>query len=243
MKMLFTDIETGPNLGYVYGKYDQTVLRFEQEWQLLSFAFKWADSRKVIAVGGDKFTEEQMVLHMWNLLDEADVVVGHNSDKFDLKMLNVLFLKYNLNPPSPYKTVDTLKVARRYFRFMSNRLGDLGEKLGLGGKLDNGGFTNWLGCIQGDQKAWNKMLKYNKQDVVLTEKIYLKLRPWIDNHPAVNVIDQIRDGCPKCGSTHLQSRGTRKATKTGTYTRFQCQSCGGWSTSRSAQRVEVQFVN
>ena len=194
-------------------------------------------------MGANTFTEEQMVLRLWQVLDESDIVIAHNGDKFDIKMLNVLFVKYHLNPPSPYRSIDTLKVARKYFRFMSNRLGDLGMKLGVGDKLDNGGFENWLGCINNDPQAWRKMLKYNAQDVKLLEKVYLRLRPWMDNHPPINVLAGSPDSCPKCGGTHLQRRGTRKSTKTGTYSRYQCQDCGGWSTGRSLQRAEVKFVN
>lgn len=241
--ILLYDLETGPNLGWVWGKYDQTVMKFEQEWQLLSFAFKWLNERKTVAVGGNLFTEEEMVNQLWDLFDKADIVIAHNGDKFDQRMINAKFMEFNLNPPSPYRTVDTLKVARRYFRFTSNKLDDIGQKFKVGKKAETGGFETWLACMQGDRKAWHKMLKYNKQDVILLEKIYLKLLPWIDNHPPVNIIAGRPEACPKCGSGPMQRRGTRKVNKTTTVQRYQCQNCGGWSTDRRSQKSDVLFTN
>jgi hypothetical protein len=241
-KILLYDIESGPNLGYVYGKYDQTVITFEKEWDLLSFSYKWLGEKKTIAVGQDKVTEEALVLRLWNLFDQADIVIAHNGDKFDQRMMNVKFMQYGLTPPSPYKTIDTLKVARRYFKFNSNKLDDLGKSLGVGRKAETGGFDTWLGCMNGEPKAWKKMLAYNKQDVILLEQVYLKLLPWMDNHPALNVIEGRPDACPKCGGTHLQSRGL-KHNKTTSVARFQCQDCFGWCQARTAQKAVVEYVN
>lgn len=241
-KVLLYDIETSPNLGYVYGKYQQDVIQFEKEWDLLAFAFKWMGSRAVEGYAQDEYTEEELVYILHDLLDQADVVIAHNGDRFDQKMSNTKFLEYGLEPPQPYKSIDTLKVARKYFRFTSNRLGDLGEKLGVGSKVQLGGFAVWLACMNGDQAAWNKMKRYNKQDVKLLEEVYYKLRPWIDNHPPMNIYSGKEDGCPKCMGTRLHSRGT-KVTKTAEYQRFQCQDCGGWSQARKGETKDVKYTN
>ena len=73
------------------------------------------------------------------MFDEADVVIAHNGDKFDMRKANARFGHYE--PPMPVQQVDTLKVARKYFKFESNKLGDLGEHLGLGNKEVTGGFA------------------------------------------------------------------------------------------------------
>lgn len=242
-KILIYDIETSPNLAYVWGKWQQDVIAFKSEWELLSWSAKWLGEKQIIAVGRDNFSEEILVRRLHQLFDEADVVIAHNGDQFDQKMMNAKFIQFGLTPPSPYRSIDTKKVAKRYFRFNSNKLDDLGALLGLGRKVQTGGFSLWLGCMNNDKKAWAKMLRYNKQDVVLLEKIYLKLRPWIDNHPGVNIIDGINDGCPKCGAKKMHKRGTRKINKTTTVQRFQCQSCGGWSQGRITDRSMVQYVN
>jgi len=168
-----------------------------------------------------------LATELWKLLDEADVVIAHNGDQFDIKKTNARFAFYNLPPPSPYKTIDTLKVARRYFNFTSNKLDDLGNYLGYGRKLVHTGFNLWKGCMTGDPKAWKKMIDYNKRDVVLLEKIYLHFRPWIQNHPNTAILSD-KSGCPNCSSTQIQKRGLG-ITKSGTYQRLQCMSCKAWS--------------
>jgi hypothetical protein len=240
--VLLYDLETGPNLAYVWGKYQQDVIQFESEWKLLSFSWKWLSGKTTQVCSLRDHTEEELVRELHILFDAADVIVAHNGDQFDQRMANAKFIQFGLNPPAPYKTVDTKKVAKRYFRFTSNKLDDIGAKLGLGRKLQTGGFGTWLGCLNDDRRAWAKMERYNIQDVKLLEKIYLKLRPWIDNHPPINVIDGKPDACPKCGSTRIQSRGTR-INKTTTVQRFQCMACGGWLHARKSDKASVLYAN
>ena len=244
MKTLIFDIETSPNLAHVWGKWQQDVIAYETEWKLLCYAWKWLGEKEVFTAGQDQFDEETLVLRLHQLFDEADVIVAHNGNSFDIKKSNAKFIEYGLTPPSSYKSIDTKLVAKRYFMFNSNKLEDLGNILGVGHKMQTGGFALWLGCMSGDKKAWAKMLKYNIQDVVLLEKIYLKLRPWMENHPSVALYDGRPEACPKCGHKHLQSRGYRY-TKVAKYQRFQCTSpkCGGWSQARKAEKTEVNFVN
>lgn len=241
-KILIFDLETGPNLSYTWAKWQQDVIAFKEEWKLLSFSYKWLGEKKTTAAGQDKFTEEQLILRLHQLFDEADVLIAHNAKSFDIKKANAKFLEYNLNPPSPYEVVDTLLVSRKYFKLNSNKLNDLGKLLKVGVKVETGGFDLWLGCMAGNKRSWQTMLRYNKQDVVLLEKVYRRLLPWIENHPAMNLFGK-PEACPKCGKGPLHARGTRKTTKTGTYQRWQCQSCGGWSHSRKSVRVDNLYVN
>jgi len=227
-KILIYDLETGPNLAYVWGKYQQDILEFTHEWELLCFSFKWLGEKEIYAIGQDKFSEEVLVRRLHQLFDEADVVIAHNGDQFDQRMSNAKFIEFGLTPPSPYRTIDTKKVARRYFRFNSNKLDDIGRLLGLGRKVQTGGFGLWVGCLNGDPKAWKKMLMYNRQDVKLLEKIYLKLRPWIENHPNVGLINTGNpDNCENCGHTKLHHRGTRYTNRR-SYKRLRCTRCGHW---------------
>ncbi len=241
-KILVFDIETTPNLAYVWGKYQQDVIAYNHELELLSFAYKWFSEKEIYAVGLNDFDEETLVLRLHQLFDEADIVIAHNGARFDVRKANAKFIEYGLTPPSPYKVVDTKIVAKRYFMFNSNKLDDIGSLLGVGRKVQTGGFSLWLGCMAGDEKAWAKMLRYNKQDVILLEKIYKKLRPWIENHPGLNIIDSRPSACPKCGHTKLQARGTRH-TKVSIFRRFQCLGCGGWCQARKSIKSDVQYVN
>lgn len=240
--ILFYDIETTPSLGYVWGKYQQDVVQFKEEWELLSFSWKWLGDSKTHVIGRDELSEEKMVRVLHELFTNADIVIAHNGDRFDQRKSNAKFIQFGLTPPEPYKSIDTRKVAKKYFMFNSNKLDDLGNLLGVGRKVQTGGFDLWLGCMQNDPKAWAKMKRYNKQDVILLEKIYKKLRPWIDNHPSVALIDDRLNSCPKCGSTHMQSRGYA-FTKVAKRRRYQCQDCGGWSQGRSTEATNTEFIN
>ena len=235
-KVLLFDVETSPNIAYIWGKYEQNALGdFIAERQIICFAWKWLGEKEVQVRALPDFkgyrkdpgNNQALVVFLHELISRADIVVAHNVDKFDDKMANTDFIVHGLKPPTPHKTVDTLKVARSRFRFNSNKLDDLGHRLGLGRKRRTRGFDLWKGCLRGDMKCWNEMSDYNKQDVVLLEKIYLKLRPWMTNHPDMNVTDK-NSGCPQCRSGKLQRRGIQ-INPTGCYPRFQCMSCGKWS--------------
>ena len=231
-KILFVDIETAPSLGWVWAKWETNVIDFKRDWYVLSFAWKWAHETKTNVVGLIDFpsykkdieNDEKLIDALWALLDEADIVVAHNGDRFDLPKANTRFISHKLPPPSPYKTVDTLKIARRAFKFDSNKLDDLGRYLGVGRKLPNTGFHLWKGCMAGDAKSWALMKRYNVQDIKLLEKVYFLMRAWAPTHPNVN---KGGHACPKCGSTNVQKRGF-SYTQLRQKQRFQCLGCRGW---------------
>lgn len=232
-KVVFLDVENSPSVGYVWGKYDQTVNEFKHDWFMLSFAWKVLGEKTTHVKGlidypgykSKKDNDRKLMQDIWKVLDEADIVIGHNLDRFDVRKINARFLIHGLPPPSPYRTVDTLKVARKAFKFNSNSLDDLGHSLGLGRKLKHIGFALWLGCIAGDRKSWDVMLKYNAKDVDLLESVYFAMRPWATSHANVNKGD--RDACPKCGSKDVQKRGLSHTLYT-TKQRYQCKNCHGW---------------
>ena len=245
-KILLFDIESAPSLGWVWEKYETNVLDFVNEWYLLCFAAKWLDGKMMTYALPDfegykpgSENDKKLVKRLWELFDEADILIAHNGDNFDIKKANARFAYYNLPPPSPYKTVDTLKVARRYFNFTSNKLDDLGNHLGYGRKLAHTGFHLWKGCMSGDKKSWKHMVEYNKRDVVLLEKLYLHLRPWIQNHPNTSILAEKPDGCPNCASLNLQRRGWG-INKTGRYRSYFCKDCGAWSQGKSIKVTNIK---
>jgi hypothetical protein len=240
-KILFYDIETAPNLSYVWGHYEQNVIKHDREWYMLCFGYKWEHQKRTYvsslidfpeAYAKDPEDDFHVVKKLWELINEADIIVAHNGDKFDQRKANARFIKHGLGPASPVATVDTLKVARKYFYFNANHLNSLGKHLGLGEKVETGGFETWAGCMRGDSKAWRKMIKYCRQDVVLLRDVYLALRPWMTNHPNRNTYEE-GNGCPTCGHLTLHRRGY-KTTKTMRYIQMQCQACGSYCRLRVA---------
>lgn len=231
MKTLLFDIETSPNLAHIWGIWEQNAISVERDWFILSYAFKWLGEKKITARGLPDFglyrkepnNDRELVKSLWKLFDEADIIIAQNGDAFDIKKANARFVEHGLKPPSPYKTIDTKKVAKKYFKFDSNKLDELGRHLGVGRKIHTDKEL-WLGCLRGDKKAWQKMLEYNKQDVILLEEVYLKLRGWITNPPQVADYGQ----CPNCGEHHLQKKGKRRV-RNGWKQMYQCMACGAWS--------------
>ena len=238
MKTLVYDIECAPNLSYVWDHYETNVIKHVEEWYVLCVAYMWLDDTSPDCVALPEFnSEKDMLAVVWELLNAADIVVAHNGNKFDMRKLNARFLQLGMKPPSPVQQIDTLRVARSKFKFNQNGLDPLGQHLGLGSKAKHQGFELWERCMNDeyDEVAWRKMVRYAKRDVVLLKKLYLQLRPWIDNHPNV-MVERGGHGCPACGSDKLQSRGKAR-TKTMTYRRWQCQKCGKWSRSRLAEKT------
>jgi uncharacterized protein YprB with RNaseH-like and TPR domain len=234
-KILFLDIETAPSLGWVWGKWQQNVIDFKKDWYILSYAYKWAHENEIKVIGlidlpGYKRHAENdkaLAKTLWKLLDEADIVIAQNGDGFDVPKINTRFLIHDLQPPSPYKTVDTLKIARKVFAFDSNKLDDLGHYLNIGRKLPHTGFHLWKGCMTGDPEAWKLMKEYNAHDIDLLEKLYYKVRAWDKNHPQVNKGQIANEACPKCSSDHVQKRGF-SYTQLRKKQRYQCLNCTTW---------------
>lgn len=250
MRILLYDIETAPILGTTWGMYEQNLIWIVKDWYMLCFSYKWLDERKIHVIGLPDFprykrdpeNDVELVKKLHSLFDEADVIIAHNGNSFDQKMVNTRIMVHKLGPPSPAQYIDTKLVAKRFGRFTSNKLDDLGKSLSLGQKLSTGGAELWKGCMKGDVRAWTKMMRYNKQDVRLLEQLYLELRPWIANHPSMNLLNP--EACPKCKKGPMHSAGW-KVTKTNRYRRYRCQSCRGYSQERTAEKTltKVKYVN
>lgn len=241
-KVLLIDIETAPNVAYVWGAFKQFInaKQWISKTHIMSFAAKWLDEDEVIYEENRKSDDRKIVKSLYKLLDEADVVVAHNGDGFDLPTIVGRGVVHGLTPPSPYFTVDTYKVTKRKFRFPQNSLEFLTTHLDLpkkDGHKKYPGFELWLGCLRGEDEAWEEMKHYNIQDVISLEALYLRVLPYISNHP--NISRPQEDGdieCPKCGSDDVQFRGYYHSKAGLSYHKFQCMDCGGWGRVKNSDR-------
>jgi DNA polymerase elongation subunit (family B) len=229
MKILLLDLETSPNMAYVWGLWDQNISigQMISSTEVICFGARWYGQRKIHFSSVHHDGKVDMLKAIHELLDEADAVVGWNSAGFDVKHLYREFIENDMLPPSPHKEIDLLRVARSRFRFPSNKLDYVAQKLGMGAKVKHSGFELWIKCLAGDEKAWREMKKYQIQDVNLLVGLYERFLPWIKNHPNRAIIDNKPEGCVSCGAESLHSRGT-ETTGSGMYQRFQCQACGKW---------------
>lgn len=228
MKVLLLDIETSPNLAYVWGVWEQNINlgNMVATSSVLCWAAKWLDGDEVMFDSVFESSRKQMLKRMHKLLDEADVVVHYNGRRFDIPTLNREFLLNDMPPPAPFKQIDILQVVRDKFRFLSNKLNYITQQLKLGAKTPHNGIQLWIDCLAKKPEAWATMKKYNMQDVLLLEKLYLKVLPWIGNHPNRGHYDDDAV-CTNCGKDHKQRRGTdNRAGKV--YQRYQCVPCGTW---------------
>lgn len=243
-KVLILDIETAPLRSYTWGLWKQNVglNQIISDYYIISWAAKYLGEDEVFS---DVLTSEEAIyeddkrimLNLWKYLDDCDVVIAHNGVKFDIPKINTRFVLHNIIPPSPYKQIDTLLTARNIFGFTSNRLDYLATFFGFHGK-EVTDFTLWESCMIGDKTALRYMVLYNRNDVVILEKVYLKLRPFMRNHPNITLyIDEAEMSCPHCGSKHINPiEGKYFMTQAVRYQAYRCDDCK--SISRSKQGLK-----
>lgn len=235
MKTLIIDIETAPSIAYVWQMWKANIglNQVEERGYLMSYAAKWLGSDETFYNENRHGNDKGLVEEIIQLFDEADVVIAHNADKFDVPTVNARAIFHGIPPNSPFRTIDTLKVAKARFRFERNSLAFLSKYLGVQEKLSHTtfpGFELWLQCLKQNDEAWHEMKVYNIQDVDTLEQVYRRLRPWIKNPPSHGVYTD-EQVCPNCGGKHLHKRGTY-STNISTFQRFKCLDCGSWSRAR-----------
>lgn len=255
-RILLYDIENTPMFGAAWGTYQTDLLEVTQESYVLSIAWKWLGEDDVFVYALPDFkktfakdrTNDFNLIKKWaQVRNEADIVVGHNVDRFDERKINARLLKHGITPPKPAASVDTLKVARKQFMLPNNRLDTIAKFLGIEGKLEHEGYGLWKKVMAGDDDAWKRMVEYNVQDVRLLEKVYLALRSWTPNHPVVTNIDEqlelsdqdVRYECPTCGSDHVNRAGFRR-TRCFIHRRLRCMDCGSWFKGKSISVSRVK---
>lgn len=230
------DIETSPLEAYVFQSnvwrgninQDQVI----SEWFMLTWSAKklFGDtvySERLTGKEAVKENDSRIVAKMWKILDDADIVIAHNGDKFDVPNLNTRFIVNDLYPPSPYQSIDTLKIARRQFGFTHNNLDALARVLGFDAKMKTD-FELWKRAKNGDDEALEYMRTYNDQDVLLLEDVYMKLRPWIKGHPNLGLfIESDIPVCSHCGSSDLTPTGKFSYTSVSKFPLYRCE-CGAY---------------
>lgn len=239
-KVLFLDIETSPIIAHVWALFDQNVAlnQIVQDWSILSWSAKWMHEDKImyqdVRHEKDVNNDKNILKGIWELLDEADIVIGHNSKRFDIKKLNARFVLNGMQPPSSFKQIDTLTIAKKHFAMTSNKLEYLADKLGVKYKKLKSkkfpGHSLWTQCLAHNMNAWKEMESYNKHDVLALEGVYDRLQAW-DNTIDFNLYREACDVVCNCGSTSFLKRGPVKRTS-GWFDRLRCNKCGSETYSK-----------
>lgn len=238
-KILLFDIETAPMEVYTWSLFPKYISPefVIRDWSMLCWSAKWLFSDQIMsqAVSTQEAVERKdasILKGIWDLLDEADIAIAHNGKQFDVKKLNTKFILNGMQPPMPYRVIDTLHVFRRNFSFASNKLNYLVQSINHDQKEDTGGFQLWKRCMAGDPEAMATMVNYNRKDVTIMEELYLQVRPWVKSHPNVGLyIDTDKTVCTNCGNSNLQWGG-HYFTPAGKYSAFRCNQCGAIGRSR-----------
>ncbi len=246
-KILLLDIETAPHRVYAWGLWGQDIFlnQIEAPGYTLCWAAKWfGPGEKMMFASVHAQGREKMLSNIYSLINEADIVVHYNGTKFDMPTLNKEFVIEGWSPPVSYKQIDLLVTARRQFRLASNKLDWVAKSLGLGSKMEHKGMSLWRKCMAGEPAAWRIMERYNKRDVVVLEKVYIRLRPWVINHPNVALFSgEERPACTNCGSLRVVKRGYYYA-KSLRYRRFSCKDCGANMRARLSDKAnKVELTN
>lgn len=232
LRMLSFDIETSPALVWTYGLHDQniSIQSIVQDPRMIAFTAKWYGRPKILAYNEHHQTRQEMLDAMWALLDEADVVVGWNSRRFDTKWVNSEFAVEGMTPPSPYKHLDLLTETKRNMRFISYKLDYVSKRLLDDKKIDYNMLRMWERVSNPEtsdkdrEREWNAMMRYAKKDTALLEPMFETLLPWLRMpHPASS-LEGLR--CRKCGSESLRPNGST-LTSEGRYRKYLCENCGG----------------
>lgn len=239
----YWDIETAPWHARAWGKkWDARIIDFLSHGYALSVSWQVGEDgepqffHKAKGRGNDK----SLIRKIAQIQDEADVLIAHNGDKFDIREINTRMLYHRIPPPSPYISIDTIKVARTHFSLPSYRLNDIADYYGLGQKVVHTGIDLWTRCVQGEEAAWAEMKEYNDQDVKLLRDVYILMRPWMNRPGKGGTKFNAQQwygvySCTSCGSMDTRVRKEKYARTKATWRHaVQCQDCKAWMTYKRA---------
>jgi hypothetical protein len=231
-KVLIFDIESSYSKAYTFDVWNANIGydNILEEWFLLSFSAKWLfdDKAEVFVLSPSEVKrrdDTRIVKRLWEFLDKADIVIAHNAKKFDIPKSNSRFIQLGLTPPSTYQVIDTLQEARRVFGFSHNSLNALAGYFGLDPKLETSKGL-WKQCMAGDKAALEELAKYNKQDVLTLEDVYMRMRSWIRHPNMALFMEADTTVCPVCAVKEITFVGKPYRTQVGIYTQFRCKNCG-----------------
>jgi len=235
-KTLYFDIETtgmilfGYRLGKQHIAHDQILKRS----QVMCISWAWGDGKVQNAVfDRDKFdwfkkdddADYELLKNFVNMAMDADVVIGHNGKNFDVAELRSRLIKHKLPDFQPTLIDDTYLMTKN-IGFVSHKLDDLGDYLGVGKKMEHGhGVEWWVEILRGNKKILAEMCKYCSIDVARLRGIYKELKPYIGSNLNLAIFYSRPDMCPNCGSTRTPIIRHYKYTKAGKFPQFQCHDC------------------
>ena len=235
IKKLFFDIETSPNIGLFWTagyKLNITPDDIIKERAIICICYKWAGEDKTHALTWDNKQDDKAMLEKFiKIANEADEIIGHNGDRFDLPWIRTRCLYHRIPVFPNYTTLDTLKNARSKFKFNSNKLDYIAKFLGIGAKIHTG-YSLWKNIVlNNDKKALKEMVEYCKNDVIILENVYNEMSPYLPakTHHGV-LVGYEKYSCPECNSKNMKFSKKRISAIGTPRIQLQCQNCGKYTT-------------
>jgi uncharacterized protein YprB with RNaseH-like and TPR domain len=234
-KRLFFDIETSPNIGMFWTAGYKLNIGHDniiKERAIICICYKWEGDEKIYSLTWDINQDDKKMLEKFiSIANEADELVGHNGDKYDLAWIRTRCLFHGIPMFPKYVTIDTLKQARAQFKFNSNKLDYIGKFLGLGEKIHTS-FDLWKDIVLNkDKQALEDMVTYCKGDVDLLEKIFNKMSSYFPHKTHFGVLSgEEKSSCPHCASVNMVY-SKKRMSALGTFrVQLQCKDCGKYHT-------------
>lgn len=205
--------------------------------RIICIGYKWEDGPvRALTWDRDK-CDRAMLSELVKVLMRADEVIAHNGDRFDVPWIRTRCAFHRIPIPHQLPTVDTLKQARRGFRFPSNRLDYLGKYMGVGRKVETGGFGLWKSVMDGDRQALRDMVEYCKRDVELLQEVHHALYAYAKPTTHIGVsVGGYKHWCPSCGSDNVKSNANRRVSAQGVVkVQMKCLECGRYYSMNETQ--------
>ncbi len=229
MNVLYFDIETSPSMAWVWSTGKQYISHDQilEPTRIICIGYKWEGQKHTECLQWDKKQDDKKMLEEFSrVLEKADVAIGHNGQRFDIKHINARLAYHSLPPAAPVTISDSLLLSRRKFKLASHSLAYLCKYFKVSQKMSTGGIDLWLKVwLEKDEKALKKMMAYCKHDVKILEQIYVRLRPYLDIKHSVATSKENVDMCPSCGSKSIHKHGIRMTSPLRKVQVYKCYKC------------------
>lgn len=253
----YLDIEKSFNISGHWGAFKQNIFQSSKfrESHILSYCYAFNDDKEikgsvlnakelqedfiktVLSENPHTTIDELLVLELWSLFNNSDVIVAYNGRGFDVKEVNARFLQYGLPNPAPYKVIDPLQIVKEKFRLPFKSLKYVAEFLGVEQKLENEGNKLWKKASVGDEQALKDMLEYNKGDIVTLREVYKRLQGWSNNGTNLSLYSEHGALCPNCSSDKIEPLdGKYSYTAQRKYSVYRCTNCYAILRSNKAEQ-------
>lgn len=242
LRICLWDVETSGILATTWNLYPEYIAyeNMVDDWFMISVAWKELGKSKVDSVSvlddpkrfkRNNKDDYHVIKTVRDALEDVDILIAFNGDRFDTKMFNSRLIYHGLPPLPKIVFIDPLKEIKKVAKFTSHRLDFLSTLFTGEGKMKTPSGT-WLQAMNGDVAAIKLMVRYNKVDVKKLEEVYLKLRPYFKSHPNIATPDTCN--CPKCNSNKTRKNGIRMRASGIRVQQYTCNNCGSWFTDNKS---------